>query len=121
MISGAVRVYVNNQTWKEDVKELMEKANTTFILVNDRTSCIWEIEQSSSLLGKTIFIIDDKRKYINVCLSLNNIANLPEIPDYYKDTEHLILRYEKTIGFIFEPFENSSESYARLLRIKTAT
>ena len=37
---GATRVYLNDDSWQNDVLELMEKSQAIYILVNDRKSCI---------------------------------------------------------------------------------
>ena len=118
---GAKRVYVNDASWKQDVKELMEKADEIYILVNDRVSCIWEIEQSATMLNKTIFIIDDITKYENVRNKLNeaNEQFLPVIPTDYIFGDHVILRFTNGNSF-FEKFENNIDSYSQILRIPIA-
>ena len=115
---GAQRIYVNDDSWRQDVKELMEKAEEIYILVNDRNSCIWEIEQSSTMLCKTIFIIDEVSKYENVRKSLiiSNNSFLPELPSDINITHHVILRFNNGIP-TFEQFENTIESYSRILQI----
>lgn len=60
---GAKRVYVSDESWKEDVRDLMNRAHSIFVLLNDRPSCIWEIEQSVDVLGKTCFLVEDINKY----------------------------------------------------------
>ena len=63
---GAQRVYLNDETWQEDVLDLMRSAKEIYILVNDRPSCIWEINQSLTMLDKTIFLVDEREKYSKV-------------------------------------------------------
>lgn len=75
---GATRVYVSDESWQSDVKELMKNANAIFILMSDRHSCIWEIAQSAEMLQKTCFIIDSKDKYVNVINELKGSVRLPE-------------------------------------------
>ncbi len=60
---GAKRVYLSDASWKEDVLFMMNKASSIFILVNSKESCVWEIEQSLTMLDKTCFIIDDVVQY----------------------------------------------------------
>ena len=76
---GAQRVYLNDDTWQKDVKLMMEKAYKIVILVNDRDSCIWEIEQSAEMQDKTVYIVDDLMKFNNVRNILNSPNYLPEI------------------------------------------
>ena len=113
---GATRVYVDDISWKDDVRELMDKASSIYILVDDRPSCIWEIEQSKELLEKTFFIIEDKEKYENVrkCIVHENI--FPEIPLSLSEVPHLSLCFDNGI-FKFEPFDNTVEHYANYLQI----
>lgn len=90
---GAKRVYVDDDAWQDKVLELMNKAERIFILVNDRSSCIWEIENSVSLLDKTVCIVDDLGKYQSVkahmdkCLALPDVSPDIEIPFFFKSGE----------------------------------
>ena len=79
---GAVRIYVEDKTWKEDVYRLMTLAEKIIIRVNDRSSCLWEICTAAEFDGKCIFVIDDLEKYVNACTALAKEGIvLPEIPD----------------------------------------
>ncbi len=113
---GATRVYVDDVSWKEDVRELMEKAEEIYILVNDRTSCIWEIEQSAEMLQKTVFIIEEREKYENVRAQIKATLALPDIPEDLAASPHITLRYHQD-STQFEPFENTIESYAHILQM----
>lgn len=115
---GANRVYVDDTNWKEDVKEMMEKSKEIYILINDRTSCIWEIEQTKNMLDKTMFIINNRQKYENVRISIIKEMELPIIPEHMEQYPHLVLRYENN-NYIFEPFENTIDSYAKILRVSS--
>ena len=111
---GATRVYVNDDEWQEKVLELMNKAEKIFILVNNRTSCIWEIEQSVSLLNKTVFIVDDCKKYQAIRNQFINKINMPEVPNNI------------SIPFYFEngsnavPFNNVWDGYFDILMLDPA-
>ena len=113
---GATRVYVDDTSWKDDVRELMDKADAIYILVNDRPSCIWEIEQCIDMLEKTYFIIDDKENYENVRKSTEYLNLFPEIPLHLSNVPHIYLRFYKCL-FIFEPFENTGDNYANILQV----
>lgn len=63
---GAKRIYLADDTWQKDVRYLMEKASTIFILMNERESCLWEIEQSAEMLHKTCYIVDDCIQYEHI-------------------------------------------------------
>lgn len=77
---GATRVYLNDESWKEDVLFLMKKAYAIFILVNKKPSCIWEIEQSEKMLEKTCFLIDNMEQY---CSVRDRLKGIIEFPDYF--------------------------------------
>lgn len=78
---GADRVYLDDSTWKDDVRELMIAADKIVILVNDKENCIWEIEQTYNLKEKTIFIVNDYYKYLMAKFKLENKYDLPRIED----------------------------------------
>lgn len=78
---GGKRVYVNDETWEKEVLELMHKAEKIIYRVNDRKSCVWEIEKSAEMLHKCVFVVDDLLKYRNVKFLLKEVLVLPNIPD----------------------------------------
>lgn len=117
---GADRIYVEDQTWKEDVHELMIKASMIFILVNDRPSCIWEIQQSHCLLDKTIFFVDSLEKYENVRRELTNRIIFPsasekkvEVPFYVEFVKKDDNGSEQ-VALVYN-FENNEEEYRELI------
>ena len=114
---GAVRIYLEDKDWKDGVKELMQKAHNIFILVDDRDSCIWEIEQSVTLLEKTTFIIDDINKYNRVRSRLANKINFPELTSLSLNNEIIVLKFN---NFVFEVthYNNSILGYSQLLHIQ---
>lgn len=104
---GAMRVYVDDNCWKDDVKNLMEKSLMNVILVNDRSSCIWEIEQSCSQLNKTIFVVDDVDVYKRAKADLK-VFELPEVD--LKEYWDGFYFYKKDEGFEIIPFNPSHKS-----------
>lgn len=111
---GATRIYLDDKYWEEDVRELIEKANEIYILVSDRYSCVWEIEQCREMIDKTMFIIDEKEKYENIQKIYRNEIALPPIPEDLKDSPHVVL-YQNKGSFVFEKYENDIKSYTNLL------
>lgn len=113
---GAVRVYVDDETWKQDVRELMESAEKLYILVEDRSSCVWEIVQSADMLDKTIFLSDDRAKYDRTrALEFAEYGQsvLPEIP-LSINANHIAI--STALGDTkFTPYENTAEGYSALL------
>ena len=86
---GAQRVYLDDETWQEDVRDLMRSAKEIYILVNDRPSCIWEINQSLGMLDKTIFLVDEREKYNKVRqLGHEHGIAFPEMPHSAETKSH---------------------------------
>ena len=106
---GAMRVYVNDTTWKSDVRELMEKATHIFILVNSRQSCIWEIEQAGEMLNKTDFIVDDLVKYSEAQTMMSGIK-LPNIR-FTKDNSIGVVTF-KNGDVVVNTVENTERGYS---------
>lgn len=107
---GATRVYLNDDIWQDDVRELMEKARKIFVLVDSRPSCIWEIIQSSSFLDKTVFIIDnvkvydDVRKKTSYPSFLPNVSNKESFYIMYKNNKAMICRFVNSVNGYKELF-----------------
>ena len=112
---GAQRIYVNDESWKEDVSELMGKADVIYVLVNDRPSCIWEIAQTKHIQDKTVYIVDDIEKYNNVKNLVGTELCLPDIPKEMLicDKHFYITCYNRE--FLVRPYENTVEGYCKLL------
>lgn len=108
---GATRVYVENDTWKSEVHELMQLADKIYILLSNRESCLWEIQKSTELLNKTVFIVEPSCDYPGIRTHLNNIIDLPILPQ-----DHRNYAFQKTkTGWSVAVFENSRKDYRKLL------
>ena len=75
---GAKRLYVNDDDWQEQVLQLMQRAKQIFILVNNRASCLWEIEQAQTMKDKIVFIVDDRDSYNQVRRLYGEMFDMPE-------------------------------------------
>lgn len=64
---GAMRVYISNDKWQEEVKLLMERASYLFLRICNTEPCLWELEQALSLPNELYIIIDDVDDYKAVC------------------------------------------------------
>jgi hypothetical protein len=71
---GAVRIYVANDTWQEDVKSLMEQASFLFLRICDTEPCLWELEQALALPQQLFIIVDNATDYFSVC------SKCPKLP-----------------------------------------
>lgn len=77
---GATRVYLDNETWRDDILLLMEKANAIIIRVCYTHECGWEMDKAISLFSnKTVLLIDSLGEYNLVRGSLS--LDFPEIHD----------------------------------------
>ena len=72
---GANRVYVDNDTWQEDVLAMMRRAVCVFLRVCNTESCLWEITQALSLDTELYIIVDSVEDYEAV---RNQCASLPK-------------------------------------------
>ena len=116
---GAVRVYVDDSSWQQDVHDLMERAKAIYVLVNDSPSCIWEIAECKEWLGKTVFIVDDPQKYENVRRSdrLRGVV-FPELPNVKQGKAKTICAVAfKDETAVVSTFENSIRGLADYLGI----
>jgi len=106
---GASRIYVDDKTWREDVLGLMEQATWIIVLLEDRESCLWELEQSLGMREKTVYIVDNIEMLSRI-KEKNLSLSLPEIPDCYSELQHFFFRW---VGdkYIMMPFENTIRDY----------
>lgn len=111
---GAKRIYVDDETWKDDVAELMEKSHRIYILVNNRPSCIWEIETAVKFLEKVVLIIDDPVKYVLVQDAVKGTITLPHIQDLTMNNRYYYLQYKDCI-FECHNFYNSRDGYSEIV------
>lgn len=117
---GATRIYVSDTTWQSEVKELMNDASVVFVLINDRPSCIWEIEQSLSILQKTVFIIDSWSQYSSIRNKFLGRIAFPdedEIPIRTPFCIHFNDSYNKSPNYKIYNFSYTLKSYKKLIRI----
>lgn len=105
---GATRVYVDDAEWQEKVLLLMHKAEKIFILINNRESCLWEIERAKAMKDKIVFIVDSLSRYVEVKGLFAQDYDMPEAPNHAS-------------CFFFEngskaiPFEATKEGYLSVL------
>jgi hypothetical protein len=116
---GALRVYLSDSNWKEDVYDLMHNAQKIYILVNDRNSCIWEIEQSIEMIDKTVYIVDDLQKYDNVRLRISNPVLLPEISANEKQPNNILIIRNLQGSFEVKSYTNNIYGYSLAFGIES--
>lgn len=111
--SGATRVYLDNESWQSDVRELMNKAKCVIILVNDKPNCVWEIAQSEKIKAKVIYIVNNKNKYLEVCQKLPQFNVLENIPS----EEHFFIYYDKNGMVKYQQYKNTGSSYWEIINV----
>lgn len=114
---GAERVYLDDETWKNDVFDLMENAAGIFIYANERPSCVWEMKQSISLKQKTCLIFDDVNRYENIRKEIGDKLNLPPFLELGVTTPfclHWVEKYREGFVLTSDSFESSEEGYRKL-------
>ena len=78
---GALRVYINNDTWQEEVRMLLEASSYVFLRVCNTEPCLWEIRQVLASEKELYIIVDDPEDYAAVkavCPSLPQNLTVPE-------------------------------------------
>ena len=110
---GAKRIYVDDNTWKNNVMDLIDKAKIVFILVNNRPSCLWEIESSAGYLDKTVFIVDNPVKYVLVQEEVKEIIHFPVIPSLSMSNRFFYLKNRNGI-FEYHEYNNTRKGYQKL-------
>ena len=113
-VESSLRVYVNDDTWQEDVRDIMEAATAIYVLVSSRESCLWEIKQLKPHFSKTVLVIDDIEEYNRARDILGNEELLPEIPDGVLSDGHGYL-YWLDGKPVFGRFDFSQKGYKRLV------
>ena len=63
---GAIRVYIRNDTWQEEVRLLLEFANSVYLRICNTESCIWEVKQALDFPRELFVIVDDMEEYEKV-------------------------------------------------------
>lgn len=86
---GSKRIYLDDETWKEDVALLINKAKYVFINLHDSDSCIWEILQcKKDASKKTFYFIDSLADYQNILKQMQDGA-----PSVLQEMSETIIEY----------------------------
>ncbi len=111
---GARRLYVNDDDWQEIVVQLMQRTKHIFILVSNRMSCLWEIEQARTMKDKVVFIVDDIDIYNEVRKLFGEAFSMPEPPQ--DSTQKFFFRCgEEPVAF-----EDSINGYLSIINLTLA-
>ena len=63
---GCERIYCEPETWKQDVGHLINDSLFNIVLLNDRPSCLYELDHCFTVASKTYCIICDRNIYENL-------------------------------------------------------
>lgn len=79
--SGAERIYVEDDYWRDDVELLMEQCEVLIMLLNNSESCLWELEKAHKFKEKLIVIVDDLEIYESSRTRLKEKVELPKLKE----------------------------------------
>lgn len=91
---GAIRVYINNDTWQEEVRLLLEFASCVFLRICNTEPCIWEVRQALDFPRQLFVIIDDMEEYEKVYAQC---PGLPDIISFQLDKYAIYMRQDGDI------------------------
>jgi len=111
--SGSKRIYLDDKTWQEDVKEYMQMAKGIVILLTDKPNCIWEIVQSRDSREKTVYIVNNKEKYKRICEIVPEL-NVELIP---LECKHFFMWYDDNGKLRWKPYTNTGNSYWDIINV----
>ena len=103
---GTKRIYLDNDSWQEDAKTLMDLAKYILVCIHPNDNCIWEIRQCNTLFPeKTIYYVDNitnlgivKEKMgdeLPICLKSEEIDH-NHMMAYQKDGKVIVKSYANT-------------------------
>ena len=103
---GTKRIYLDNDSWQEDAKTLMDLAKYILVCIHPNDNCIWEIRQCNTLFPeKTIYYVDDINNLgvarekmgeeLPVCLKSEEIDH-NHMMAYKKNGETIVKSYSNT-------------------------
>lgn len=79
---GAKRVYINDNTWQEEVRLMINGATYVFLRVCNTDPCLWELEQALSHSNNLYIIIENAKEYETV---REKFSNLPQNISLHND------------------------------------
>lgn len=111
---SAIRLYVGEE-WKENVKDMMEKAPVILLRVSDTENFFWEFEQCvfNEYIGKSIFWVSDKRSYLDFYEKVKNKYDLA-LPSTNSISDNSLIYKEVENFCVFSL--NSKTSYAEFIK-----
>ncbi|MBR5574203.1 MAG: hypothetical protein IKW35_06890 [Paludibacteraceae bacterium] len=84
---GAKRIYLNNETWQDDISMLITEAKYIFVLVNPSDNCIWEIRQCDKLAKqKTVYLIDNEDDFLLLTKKMQD--DIPNVLKFIRVSKH---------------------------------
>ena len=111
---GTKRIYLDNDSWQEEAKTLMELAKYILVCIHPNDNCIWEIRQCDTLFPeKTIYYVDD---ITNLSIVRNKMGE--ELPACLKSHEighnHMMV-YQKNGETVVKPYSNTDIGLANAM------
>lgn len=108
---GTKRIYLDNDSWMEDAKTLMELAKYILVSVHPNDNCIWEIRQCNTLFSeKTIYYVDD---ITNLAIVREKMGD--ELPICLKSEEidhNHMMAYQKDGQVVVKSYANTDSGFS---------
>lgn len=109
---GSKRIYLDNQTWQQDVLHLMNDAQLIIIRINSNDNCIWEIQQCRSLYSdKTVYYIENVEILKEVLDKMG--TNAPICLRSPKIDQNHMYAYQANGEIIVHPYINTLEGFRK--------
>lgn len=111
---GTKRIYLDNDSWQEDAKTLMDLAKYILVCIHPNDNCIWEIRQCDTLFPeKTIYYVDD---ITNLGIVREKMGD--ELPVCLKSEEidhNHMMAYQKNGETVVKPYSNTNIGLANAM------
>ena len=81
---GALRIYISNDTWKEEVRLMLDCAGFVLLRICNTEPCLWEVSQALSSQKDLYVIVDNIQEYSIVHEKYPQLPVITELqPDEY--------------------------------------
>ena len=77
---GALRIYISNDTWKEEVRLMLDCAGFVLLRICNTEPCLWEVSQALSSQKDLYVIVDNIQEYSIVHEKYPQLPVITELP-----------------------------------------
>lgn len=105
--SDSQRVILDDETWQNDVEELMINANAVVVLVNSTPNCLVQINKALEMKQKVVFLINTRKHFENLCHAFPQFETISN----NISAERFYMYYNQNGDLQANPFKNKGNSY----------